>query len=148
MIDEKNGLPRQDNIKGLVQDLSEVLDARMGELRKGTPLEGVRPSDAKTFMMAARHPRSIAALAKSQGISRQAAHKSVQRLVDRGVVELKPSPTDNRDKLVHVTANGQTVRRLAARSLEQIEREIEDKIGKSRLEEFRRILRELGARET
>ena len=143
MVDKERASPRYDNIKGLVQDLTEQLDQRMEVFRVGTPFEGVRASDAKTFKLASRQPKSIAKIAKAQDISRQAAHKSVQRLVDRGVVELLSSPENDRDKMISVTPNGQAVRQLAAGHVKQLEAELEKKIGKERLEEFRRTLRDL-----
>lgn len=143
MVDELNEAPRFENIKGLLQDLVEKLDQRMVDFRIGTPFEGVRSSDAKTFMMASRHQRSIANIAKAQGISRQAAHKSVQRLVDRGVVELVPMPDNKRDKLVCITAYGDTARIMAAKQLKQLEVEFESKIGTDRLEELRQTLKDL-----
>ena len=140
---EKGALPRHDNIKGLVQDLTEKLDARMDALIVGTPVEHIRPSDKKTFMLIARHPRTISELARALRITRQAAHKSVLRLIEHGVIELQPAPDSKRDKIPIVTEKGQQIRRIAAQNLEKIEAEIEAKISKQRLEEFRETLIEL-----
>lgn len=143
MIDNKNSPPKQNNIKGLVQDLVEKLDSKMHAVRKGTLWEDVRPSDAKLFMLTARHQRSIADLAKTLGISRQAAHKSVRRLLDHGVVELRHLPENKRDKIVVVSDVGNVARIMAAKNLKIIESEIERKVGKKRLEEFRQTLLDL-----
>lgn len=143
MIDEKQNLPNFDNIKGLVQDLVEDLDKRMIVLREGTPLESVRPSDAKVFMLAARHPRTIAELAKALDVSRQAAHKSAQRLIAKGVIDLHPAPGSRRDKIVVITLAGHEARQLAAQNLRSLESELTRKIGKTRLEEFRKTLTDL-----
>ena len=143
MGDKKIGLPGQDNIKGLVQDVVEMLDERMAKLREGTPLEGVRPSDAKTFMLAARHPRTISDIAKAMNVSRQAVHKSVQRLQDRGAVSLHPAPDSRRDKIVVITQTGHDARKLVANNIAIIEQEIENRIGKVRLENLREILKDM-----
>ena len=143
MDDEKGALPRHDNIKGLVQDLTEKLDARMDALIVGTPVERIRPSDKKTFMLIARHPRTISELARALRITRQATHKSVLRLIEHGVIELQPAPDSKRDKIPIVTEKGQQIRRIAAQNLDKIEAEIEAKISKRRLEEFRETLIEL-----
>lgn len=143
MGDIKQKLPNQNNIKGLVQDLVEKLDIRMHLMRKGTPWEDVRTSDAKLFMLSARHQRSITDLAKALGISRQAAHKSVQRLLDHGVIELQQLPGNSRDKYVVITDEGNKARIQAAKNLKAIESEIEKKIGKKRLAAFRQTLIDL-----
>ncbi|MBL4799529.1 MAG: winged helix-turn-helix transcriptional regulator [Oleispira sp.] len=143
MVDKKNNLPNPTNVKGLMQDLVEKLDSKMQMKRKGTLWEDVRPSDAKLFLLTARHQRSIADLAKALGISRQAAHKSVKRLLDRDVVELRQFPGNNRDKIVVITDAGNTARIMVAKSLGAIESEIEERIGKKRLEEFRQTLLDL-----
>ncbi len=143
MNDKKSRLPRFDNIKGLVQDLTEKLDVRMHSLRVGTEFEHLRPSDAKTFMLISRHPRTISELARDLGITRQATHNSILRLIENGVVELHPAPGSKRDKIPVVTAKGQAVRRLAAKNLVIIEAELEAKIGTERLEQLRGILIDL-----
>ena len=143
MVDNNISLPKPNNTKGLVQDLVEKLDSKMHAMRRGTLWEDVRPSDAKLFVLTARHQRSIADLAKALDISRQAAHKSVKRLLDRGVVELRQMPGNNRDKIVVITDEGNAARIMAAKNLEAIEFEIEQRIGKERLEEFRQTLLDL-----
>ena len=143
MDDENSALPRFDNIKGLVQDLTEKLEARMDALIVDTPVEHIRPSDKKTFMLIARHPRTISELARALRISRQATHKSILRLIEHGIVELHPAPGNKRDKIPIVTEKGQQIRRIAAQNIDKIEAEIEAKISKRRLEEFRKTLIEL-----
>ena len=143
MNDKNSRLPPFDNIKGLVQDLTEKLHARMNSLLVGTEFEHIRPSDTKTFMLISRHPRTISELARDLSISRQATHNSILRLIENGVVELHPAPGSKRDKIPVVTEKGQAVRRLAAKNLVIIEAELEAKIGTERLEQLRGILIEL-----
>jgi DNA-binding MarR family transcriptional regulator len=143
MVDKKDNLPKQSNIKGLTQDFVEKLDLKMHDMRKGTVWEHVRPADAKLFMLSARHQRSIADLSKALGVSRQAAHKSVQRLVGYGVIELRRLPENNRDKIVVITELGNEARIMAAKSLRTIESDIEQKIGKERMEALRQTLLDL-----
>ena len=128
------------NIRGLIQDCSEYLDIRMAELREGTPLGDVRPADAKTFMLVSRHPRSASELARSLGISRQAAHLSLNRLMELGVVELETRDGNQRDKIAVVTKQGNRYKKLIAEKIAIIESEIESVVGKRDLEDLRRIL--------
>jgi len=143
MDDKKETLPRFDNIKGLVQDLTEKLDARMDVLRIGTPFEHVRPGDAKTFMLISRHPRTISELARALRITRQATHNSILRLIEKDLIRLEPAPGSQRDKIPAVTKKGHAARRWVARNLAVIEAELEEIIGKKRLKEFRKTLIDL-----
>lgn len=131
------------NIKGLAQDFTEELDMRMHLLRKGTSLENVRKSDAKTFMLISRKPRSISELAKAMQISRQAAHMSVGRLIELGAVMIDETQTNNRDKVPIITNKGQKIRQGVISDIEQLEDQLVQKIGRKKLEQLRGILLEL-----
>ena len=132
-----------DNIRGLVQDLSEQLDFRMVQLREGTENASVRPADAKMFMLISREPRTLSKLANALNISRQAAHSSVQRLVERGVISLEYAPDNKRDKIPRVTEKGQAARKAAALNIKTLEAEIGELLGAKRHEQLRDILRTL-----
>ncbi len=131
------------NIRGLVQDLSEQLDARMVELREGTENASVRPADAKMFMLISREPRTLSKLANALNISRQAAHSSVQRLVERGVVTLEFAPDNKRDKIPQITEKGQAARKIAGQNIHTLEAEISALLGEDKREKLRLLLSDL-----
>ena len=135
--------PKYDNIRGLVQDLSEQLDLRMVELRESSPQLNVRPADAKMFMLISRQPRSVSQLAKVLEISRQAAHASIKRLIGHGVIELDFAEGNNRDKLPTVTEKGHVVRQKIGAILVQLESEISDVLGAEDTEVLRGLLKRL-----
>lgn len=143
MCDKKNAIGLDQNIRGLVQDLSETLDARMIELRRDTPIDGVRPFDAKVFMLASRHPRSASRIAKDLGVSKQAIQVSVQRLMAKHVVEQVPAPGNKKEKIIQITQEGKKARAVAAQLLQTLEQEMVEKIGEERLETLRSILIDL-----
>jgi DNA-binding MarR family transcriptional regulator len=136
-------VPAANNIRGLLQDLNEQLEARSNALRQNTPYADVRPSDAKAFMLIARHPRSLSDLGLALGISRQAAHESVHRLVEMGIVALQSDAKDARVKIAHVTPLSKHARAVAFHIVNQIEEDIQQKIGDKKLEQLRSILEEL-----
>jgi DNA-binding MarR family transcriptional regulator len=140
MGDEKNSRAPQNNIRGLVQDLSERLDARSNDLRAGTPFASARPADAKTFMLISRHPRGLTELATALKISRQAAHKSVLRLVEIGVVDFDYAKGSKRDMVAKVTDAGIAAQKVGRLITATIEEDIRAKIGTEDLENLRRIL--------
>ncbi|KAG1649052.1 hypothetical protein GQR58_029364 [Nymphon striatum] len=143
MVDKKNATNLTQNIRGLVQDLSEILDARMVELRRGTPIDGVRPFDAKVFMLASRHTRSASKIAKSLGVSKQAVQAAVQRLMAQNVVELVLVDGNKKEKIVQITEQGKKARVVAAQLIQTLEEEMVEKIGEERLEVLRSILVDL-----
>ena len=130
-------------INGLLQDLTEKLDARMASYRGDTDYAKVRPSDAKIFMLIARNHRTISQLARTLHISRQAAHASIGRLVHWKMVELQPAPGSRRDKVAIITATGQTARTSAAKRQNLMEADVAALIGKEQLEILRGTLQRL-----
>lgn len=65
-------------------------------------------------------PLRISALADRQGITQPSMTQLVQRLVNRGLLDRRPDPTDRRASLVAVTASGRTS--LAERRTGSVER--------------------------
>jgi DNA-binding MarR family transcriptional regulator len=140
-MDDKNLKPvGQNNIRGLVQDLSERLDAKSNDLRAKTAFASTRPADAKTFMLISRHPRGLTALSKALKISRQAAHMSVMRLVDAGMVSFEFAEGSKRDMIANLTEEGLKGRQVGLKIAATIEGSVRDKVGDDDLETLRRIL--------
>lgn len=130
----------QNNIRGLIQDISEQLDAKSNELRKETVFASTRPADAKTFMLISRHPRGLTALSQALKVSRQAAHKSVQRLVEVGVVQFDYVEGSSRDMIATLTTNGLQARKVGLEIAQTIENLVRNEIGDEDTETLRRIL--------
>jgi len=143
MSDKKPTHPPLASIRGLVADLSEQLDRRMIELRKGTGLDAARPADANLFMMICRNPRTISELARDRGVSRQAIHSAVARLVDLGALRLEPVPGNKRDKRPVPTELGQQARVKVAVLVRQLEGELAARLGTDDLETLRVLLQRL-----
>ncbi len=143
MGDEKKSLIPFNNLRGLIQDLSEQLDERMIELRSGTPLDRVRPFDAKVFMLASRAPRSSAKIARALNVSKQAVQASVNRLLEQGVVAHEALPGNKKEKIISITPEGEKARLLVAGHIVTLETEIAEIIGTQKAEQLRDILIEL-----
>jgi DNA-binding MarR family transcriptional regulator len=126
-----------DNIRGLAQDLIGELDRRGDVHRHGTRYEKIRRSDVRVGVLASRQPRSMADIARAMGVTRQAVHASVKRLMELDVVELLPQPGNSRDKLVTVTERGWQAQQVANASIKLSEEECAEILGKRGLEQFR-----------
>ncbi|MEM7020709.1 MAG: MarR family transcriptional regulator [Pseudomonadota bacterium] len=139
VLDNKTKQFLATNIKGLMSDTLEWMEARNTELRAGSEFQGT-PAEAKLFATLRGKQRSISELARVLGVSRQAVHNTVHKLIAAGVVELINSPSNQRDKLVRITERGHEVQKMAAKNLREIEEELADSIGRENLELVRRLL--------
>ena len=140
MVDENHMPVEQDNVRTLMYYLGLAVDERLTQLRKGTPYEKVRPSDARVFVRALRHSQTISEIARELQITRQAAQMSVQRLLKLGVLKLQTIEGNKRDKLVVVTPRGMLASKTAGQQVSLVEKEFAALIGKDKVEEFRHML--------
>ena len=79
-------------------------------------------------------------LARRIGVTRQAVHQTVNELVEMGLVELAPDPTNRRAKLVTLTPYGQRNVEAALKAFADIEAELASRIGAERVQELRKTL--------
>ena len=131
------------NVKALLQDVIQHLERCMDTYEGDATYANVRPSDTKMFMSISSEPRTISQLARTLNISRQAAHASIGRLVDWGVVELKPAEGSRRDKIAVVTQEGEKARDLEAQRINFAKLNVEARIGKEKIRMLCEILREI-----
>ena len=139
-MDDKKNEMAQNNIRGLVQDLAEKLDALANEAREKTVFAGTRPADAKAFMLISRHPRGLTDLANALDVSRQAAHKSLQRLVAAGVVSYDFTEGSRRDMIATLTDKGLEAREVGMQIAAKVEEHVADLIGIEDTETLRNLL--------
>ena len=139
MVDENSKQFLATSLKGLLQDTLEWMEVRNSELRRGSEFEGT-PAEAKLFATLRGRSRSISELARAIGVSRQAVHNTVHRLIEAGVVELVAQENSKRDKLVKITRKGTRVQAMAAKNLKVIENEMADRIGAKNVELIRSLL--------
>ncbi len=139
MIDGDLAVPLN-NIRSLIQGVSDGLDAKLHAYRKGTRYESVRPSDVRVFVLALRQPRTISDLARILGVSRQAVHSSVKRLRQLKILDLQANSDHPQERRVVLTDSGAKARLAAQMQVEQMEAEIATIIGKDGLENLRSTL--------
>lgn len=132
-----------DNLRGLIQDVSEAFDKKANTLREKTVFADVRPSDAKTFMLIARHPRGLTELANAMNISRQAAHKSIQHLLSKGLITYELAEGSKRDKIAKLTKQGLEAQNVGHKIAAAIEQHAIDRVGEQDTMILKRLLMEL-----
>jgi DNA-binding MarR family transcriptional regulator len=79
-------------------------------------------------------------LAKKLGVTKQAVSQLITELEQWGVVEQIPDPQDGRAKLVRFTPKGHKGLLQGLSVLRELERELEGKIGKRRMQELHTAL--------
>ena len=143
MGDEKNSAPFPDSFRALIRDVSDKLDDRAQALREQTNLRKVRPSDAKVAALIALRPRGLPEIAEKMGISRQAAHRALQRLLALGAISYEHAPGSKREKIAALTPLGGEAQKAVASVVQQIELDVENALGPQEAAAFKASLRKL-----
>lgn len=143
MTDKEQPDPPLNNIRGLIQDISEKWDERVTKFRKGTSSEHIRASEVRTLILIVRKPRTINELSEYFGISRQAAHSTLQRLAEQGLINMEFVEGSKRDKVATISAKGYELRRSAGGFIAQLEDEISEIIGPDELLALRVMLEKI-----
>ncbi len=76
-------------------------------------------------------------VARSLRLTRQAVHQSIASLVDRGIFEMRPDPSDRRVKTVHLTERGRALRKDANSIVRALTDKLAYRIGERQVEALR-----------
>ena len=128
------------NINRLLHDKAEWIADRLRKAAPEAARDHFSAAEGKIFSTLRGRELTVSEIARLRGISRQAVHRTVSGLVERGYLELKLAEGSQRDKVVVITQAGQKLRTDIGNQLETIEAEIAEAIGKERLETLREIL--------
>ena len=77
-------------------------------------------------------------IARNMGISRQAAHTTINQMVAMGMLELRQDKDDRRSKIVAVSGDGLAMRRDADQVMEALIAELRRRIGARNVENLMR----------
>lgn len=122
----------------LATRLEAVATLLRGAAAKDLKEESLTPSGVTLLELAQAQPGSTSSmLAEMLGISRQAASKAVQGLVEQGLLEAKAHPEDARAQRITVTATGRkALQRSRARRAPSLARILEPLSQKERTSLF------------
>jgi len=79
-------------------------------------------------------------LAIKLNISRQAIHKSITNLCDKGFLELQIDESNKKNKLIHITKEGDKLLECRTAVMINVEKQIEAKIGKDNYKQLKDLL--------
>lgn len=129
------------NFLRLLLEISEWMESEMLELSQNSEYQG-SIAELKLFNALRGQEKSISELARILGVSRQAVHKTIHKLKDKGYLELVISRNNKKDRLVKITESGQDIRKQGAEYLMKIERKLSWSIGERNLDYVKEILLE------
>ena len=129
------------NFLRLLLEISEWMESEMLELSQNSEYQG-SIAEIKLFNALRGQEKSISELARILGVSRQAVHKTIHKLKDKGYLELVISRNNKKDRLVKITQSGQDIRKEGAEYLMKIERKLSWSIGERNLDYVKEILLE------
>lgn len=142
MPNQKSATKLHESLKALLRDSLAWVEEEQLKLLQESPYARASNAEIKLFAALRGESRSISELSRFLGISRQAVHQSVHRLIGRGVVRLESTETNKRDKLVIITDEGREVQKITAQHFQIIEKKMAKNIGRENLELIRKLLKD------
>ncbi|MDJ0786450.1 MAG: MarR family transcriptional regulator [Myxococcota bacterium] len=79
-------------------------------------------------------------IARALGVSRQAINQATKSMIERGLLVLETDPSDGRRKVLGFPPSGEAIGRDAVEIIAGMERELAERLGKTRLEALRTTL--------
>ena len=83
---------------------------------------------------------SLESIVKFMGVSKQAVSQSVELLVDRGYLERGRDPSDRRRVTLSLTERGHAAGRAGKAAIEQVDRELQARVGRAAIVQARSVL--------
>lgn len=79
-------------------------------------------------------------IARSLGLTRQAVHRTIGQICEKGLFELRPDPADGRGSIIVLTPQGEAMRRDAQHIAAAIHRVLEQRLGARPFRELVKLL--------
>lgn len=114
----------------------QALLAAMGD--DSTP--PVSPTQLQLFAVLDEDGTTVSELARRMGVTRQTAHQAVHSLVAAGLLEQASHPASARQRLIRRTPEGARAHGRALRTLERLEQELAERIGRETVDALRAAL--------
>jgi len=101
----------------------------------------VRPAHNAVFQYLDAEGTTVSTLAERAEMTKQAMGELVAHLEERGYVDRVPDPADRRAKLVRPTAKGRKVYAVVRELIPELEQQLVEVLGATRVQQLRRDLR-------
>lgn len=144
MVDHLSDSTDTDHLLSTIALVERQLGAAMAVRMAPHDVAVTRASHARLLHLVPPDGARPSALAEGW-ISKQAAGKRIQEMVEAGLLVASPDPDDGRASIVRRTAEGDRVLAINLRELAELEAELARQVGEGRYRTFRAVLDELAA---
>jgi DNA-binding MarR family transcriptional regulator len=104
-------MKKHPDLERSLSELTQAIGLLMRRVRAATATEGLSLSESAVLGRLARGgPATTADLARAEAVKPQSMGTAIGALAAKGLVERKPHPTDGRQVLIHLTAQGAAMR--------------------------------------
>lgn len=128
------------NLKGLLQEKLWLLEDRLDQKRNTSPYKVLSDAQMRVLATLRGEKSTISEVARRLRVSRQAVHKIASDLVTAGLLELNVKADNLRDKTIGFTIKGEQMKRTAEKILQELEKEVENAIGRDNLQQMKALL--------
>jgi DNA-binding MarR family transcriptional regulator len=128
------------NLKQLLLQRSDWFAREIMKGVKRSDYAFISPAQSRLLAHMGGKPMSMSELARRLAISRQAVHKTVGELIQRGILEVHDDPERGNSKLVYYTDKGRQLNRAGAQIIERLEERVARRIGSDGLATMKRLL--------
>jgi DNA-binding MarR family transcriptional regulator len=135
-------LPSPDYVPliAVVHRLNKALQLDMVRAAHRMGFTGLKNSHNAVFATLDAEGSRAADMAVQMGITRQSMGEIIREMVELGIVEMKPDPSDRRAKLVTWTEHGLTIARAGYGHILEVEDVCADELGKEEFAWLRQAL--------
>jgi DNA-binding MarR family transcriptional regulator len=129
------------NLKALLQEKIWLLDNRLQQKRLASSYKALTDAEARILAVLRGEELTISEIARRLGVSRQAVHKIISNLIKRKLLKLEQIEGSSRDKRIIFTQTGEEMKKEAAKTLQELEKEVEIAIGSRNFQLLKSLLR-------
>ncbi len=134
--------PKQPNLNELMLARSDWLAQQLASGVEMSRFNHITPAQTRLLAQMGGKPTSMAELARRLGVSRQAVHKTVNDLQNRGILQVEEDPERGNATKVAYTALGREVNREGAKIIQQIETRLEKQLGAKQVQQLKLLLQQ------
>ena len=138
---EKREAPRTDLMWGLLQAFT-WMDRCLQQNLAARGWQPLSRTESEIMLFVDRGVTSPVDIARALGVSRQAINQATKALIERGLIALDADPSDGRRKVLTFPPSGEAIGRDAVEIIRGMERELERRLGKRRLDALRTAVKE------
>jgi DNA-binding MarR family transcriptional regulator len=138
-----SGAQRQPFIIEVVDRADRLLREEMAHAAAARGYPEIRPAHNSVFGYLRERPMRVSELAAFAGMTKQSMGELVRDLIDAGILEATPDPSDRRAKLVWYTERGLVSAAAGFQHIQEIEADLRTAIGADRVSRMLEALAEI-----